>query len=134
MDLFGKPINISKHTLDLLTLRQELIVSNIANVETPGYKSRDINFKELLQNASKELHKKLSLKTTHPMHIKQKKSTVLPSIVFENNPNIKNDLNDVDIDRELNKMTQTTILYKSIIQGIIGKLSILENAVRGGRR
>src|ERR1700745_2925528 len=33
-----------EHYMDLLSARQKLVASNIANVDTPGYKTRDIDF------------------------------------------------------------------------------------------
>jgi flagellar basal-body rod protein FlgB len=37
--------------LDLLSARQKLVASNIANADTPGYKTRDIDFQTEFQNA-----------------------------------------------------------------------------------
>jgi flagellar basal-body rod protein FlgB len=133
-DLFGSPIKIGKYALDLLALRHKLIASNIANVETPGYKSRDVEFKELLNDAVDKNHQDMTLHTTHPHHIRPENSSTRPLIKLEGNSAMRNDFNDVDIDKELSKMTQTAMLYKSIVQGIIGKLSILDNVVKGGRR
>ena len=33
-----------EHYMDLLSARQKLVASNIANADTPGYKTRDIDF------------------------------------------------------------------------------------------
>ena len=37
--------------MDLLSARQKLVASNIANADTPGYKTRDIDFQSEFQNA-----------------------------------------------------------------------------------
>jgi flagellar basal-body rod protein FlgB len=42
--------------LDLAAKRQELIVSNMANVDTPGYRTRDLDFETELRRASDESH------------------------------------------------------------------------------
>jgi flagellar basal-body rod protein FlgB len=34
-----------EHYMDLLSARQRLVASNIANVDTPGYRTRDVNFR-----------------------------------------------------------------------------------------
>lgn len=43
-----------EHYLDLAAKRQELIVSNMANVDTPGYHTRDVDFEAELRRASGE--------------------------------------------------------------------------------
>ena len=40
-----------EHYMTLLSARQKLAASNIANVDTPGYKTKDIDFRTELQNA-----------------------------------------------------------------------------------
>ncbi len=47
--------------------RQQLIASNIANVDTPNFKARDINFKDALENAGG--NKIVKLATNAPNHI-----------------------------------------------------------------
>jgi flagellar basal-body rod protein FlgB len=37
--------------MDLLSARQRLVASNIANADTPGYKTRDLDFRAEFQNA-----------------------------------------------------------------------------------
>src|SRR5579863_8889050 len=36
--------NQIEHYMDLLSARQKLVASNIANIDTPGYKAKDIDF------------------------------------------------------------------------------------------
>ena len=42
-------VNILDKAADAANLRNELISNNIANVDTPGYKRKDINFESILQ-------------------------------------------------------------------------------------
>ena len=42
--------NALEKYMDLLSTRQKLIVSNIANADTPGYKTRDVDFQSEFQN------------------------------------------------------------------------------------
>jgi flagellar basal-body rod protein FlgB len=41
--------------MDLLSVREKLVVGNIANIDTPGYKTLDINFHDALQRADRDL-------------------------------------------------------------------------------
>ncbi|HTZ95477.1 MAG TPA: hypothetical protein VMB18_03700 [Terriglobales bacterium] len=38
--------------LDLSAARSELVMSNMANIDTPGYRTRDINFRQELERAA----------------------------------------------------------------------------------
>ena len=49
MDLLGQDVTRIKLMLDLATKRQDLIQENLANVNTPGFKSRTCKFDEALQ-------------------------------------------------------------------------------------
>jgi flagellar basal-body rod protein FlgB len=49
--------------LSLRSARQELLASNIANADTPGYKARDIDFSSALQNAMAGSAEKLPMAT-----------------------------------------------------------------------
>jgi flagellar basal-body rod protein FlgB len=40
-----------EHYMDLLSARQKVVASNIANADTPGYKTRDIDFQSELRSA-----------------------------------------------------------------------------------
>ncbi len=56
MDAMGK----TNMMLDLIAQRQRAIGSNIANIDTPGYVRRDINFSEYLSTMNSPLETKLS--------------------------------------------------------------------------
>ena len=38
--------------MDLLSARQKLVAANIANADTPGYKTRDLDFQSEFQRAT----------------------------------------------------------------------------------
>ena len=54
LDQFGASLDLLRRFLDLSSKRQELITSNIANVDTPGYHAKDIDFQgELAARAAR---------------------------------------------------------------------------------
>ena len=68
---FDSALGIHQQALSLRTTRTEMLASNIANADTPGYKARDIDFKSALQ-VSVDKHHQLkdagSLSTTNSRH------------------------------------------------------------------
>ena len=63
MKIGDKTIQALRASLNLRQMRQEIIASNIANAETPGYKAKRIDFEEALARAI-DLDKLQSLNTT----------------------------------------------------------------------
>lgn len=95
--------------LDLSSLRHKLVSSNVANVSTPGYKAEDINFEEELAKSSGQTQR-LAGVLTHANHIPLgQHPDKLPTV--ERAKIGANDLNSVDIDREVPKMAQNELEY-----------------------
>lgn len=111
-------------------LRHKIIANNIANVDTPGYKASDISFREQLENFMNM--QKPGLSTV--LRKKKMSSLLPPTLILA--PDIDNrrpriDLNTVNIDQELTKLSQNTILHNTCLQLLNSKLRILKSAISG---
>jgi len=135
--LFEKTINMAAKALDLRSRRHELIISNLANADTPGYKAFDLMVEDsLAQSSSGGTGTKLQ--QTHPGHI----PTALyhpngpkPKVVQvgEQN-NLRGDGNTVDMDREMANLASNQLMYKVSAQIITKKFEGLSNVIKGGNR
>ena len=121
--------------MDARSIRQKLISGNIANVDTPFYKSKDIDFETALSlEASKIFNtnhpKELPLAKTHINHlntindIEDAKST----IYFRDGHTVRNDANSVDLDIETTEMSKNTIMFNAL-SAAIKKDSLLFRSV-----
>jgi flagellar basal-body rod protein FlgB len=119
--------------LDGLSVRQRAIASNIANVDTPGYKAKQVNFEDQFQRVlDSQLDSRVTLKTTNLNHIAYNSiSFGVKSIHKETS--LRNDENNVDADLEMTKLAETTIRYQTLAQLAGMKLSILKSIVRESR-
>lgn len=54
LDKLDKEFAFGREALDVRAYRQELLSSNIANADTPGYKARDVDFSSALAGALKK--------------------------------------------------------------------------------
>jgi flagellar basal-body rod protein FlgB len=124
--IFGKIIHDVTNHMNYRSFRQEVISSNIANVDTPGYKAKEAVFED-------ELDTRLSLKTTDPHHLK--KSSTESRFPVQDDPfsRIGNDTNTVDIDREMMKLNQNQILFDVSAEIIQRKLQGLKDVIGGIR-
>ena len=98
--------------LDLLSVRQKLSASNIANVDTPGYKTRDLDFQaefqSMLQGGQPHPTEVAGLKTNH-------------------------DGNNVSIDRESRMLSENAMRFSAISQLLRNQISTLKSAINEGR-
>ncbi len=99
-----------KKALDIATLRQDLIASNIANADTPGYRAKHIPFKDVLKLQTGEL----KLKTTDPKHIQQTQSFSYLIRKSEDDYLARNDKNNVKIDTEMSMLAKNTLLVNAL--------------------
>jgi len=99
--------------------RQKVISSNIANVNTPNYKTKDISFEQTLNN--KKNNNDLKLTITNKMHIssfnlEEQKNNIK---YFEvENLEEQNDGNNVSMDQQISQMAQNQVLHNAISNSI----------------
>jgi flagellar basal-body rod protein FlgB len=113
--------NISNLLFEQLKFRsdkQKIISSNIANINTPKYKTKDINFEQRLQTNKNEL----KLMTTNINHIKfdnDLKQNKNKMNRFEvQGLKEQNDGNNVNLDDQISKMAQNQVIHNAISNSI----------------
>lgn len=136
MTLFeATPVQLLTRAMDAADLRQRVISHNIANVDTPFYKSSDVQFEQLLQKAL-ERNVVFRGQKTDPRHV-----TIGPPATDELRPVVKttkgtkmnhND-NNVDIDREMAQMTKNNLWYQGLAYGLNHELRQLRHVITEGR-
>lgn len=45
--IFGNTMSMANKSLDYLWRKMEVVQNNLANVDTPGYKKKDVSFEEV---------------------------------------------------------------------------------------
>ncbi|QCI20472.1 flagellar basal body rod protein FlgB [Buchnera aphidicola (Brachycaudus cardui)] len=127
--------NFSQQALNLYAQRQEILASNIANADTPGYKSRDINFQKelikILQNRDTQ-NRKIFLNKTSPNHLNAKYNNLIslqikPVISNE----IKPDGNTVNMDRERIEFVNNSLKYQSSLAFIKNEIKNITRVLQG---
>ncbi|WP_096269895.1 flagellar basal body rod protein FlgB [Paucisalibacillus globulus] len=131
MNLFSGTINTLQQSLNYSSIKNQTIASNIANVDTPNYKAKDVVFKDVLQN---ELSSSIAAKRTHPRHLSFDLDQRLSyQTVQRNNTTFNHNGNNVDIDKEMAELAQNQIYYQSLVDRINGKFNSLQTVIKGGR-
>lgn len=118
-----KPSNVTQFLFDNLSYRaerQKVISSNIANINTPGYKAKDLVFAEELEKA-KQSSGDLALKKTHKNHLPQgfvASAKPVASLIEKQNKVEQNDGNNVSLDEEISEMAKNNVAFEAIQSSI----------------
>jgi flagellar basal-body rod protein FlgB len=136
MNIDDKTMQALAASLKYRQLRQELIASNIANAETPGYKAKKIEFEEALSRAL-DTDDHMNMKTTDGKHFNVGNGgfqNLQPEIVEDANGIVSQDGNTVDRDKELGEMAENKIMYDASVQLLNKKLGLLKYAIGSDNR
>ena len=121
---------VMSKSLDLLSNRQNLISSNIGNLDTPGYTASDIDFQGQLREALGSKGQ-LKLRATDERHYGPKTSNIssLKPEPFEEEDAAKSNGNNVDVDKEMAKLAENQIVYNATIQLMLKRGSTVRAAI-----
>lgn len=117
-------IKLLESALDIRAQRQELIAANVANLDTPNYTRKDLDFEATLADYL-DGFQGVSLSRTNPRHL----------TAGDPNPRarVQDSQEGVDIDQEMIRLTQNNLLYQANVQMLIKKLESLRVAIEGGK-
>lgn len=131
MKLFSNSITTLENGLNYSSLKQKVISQNIANEATPGYKAKDVSFKQSLETA---INQSLEANRTDQRHFTFKSSPLSNvGIINRKNVSYNHNGNSVDIDNEMTDLAGNQIYYNALIDRISGKFSSLQTVIRGGK-
>jgi flagellar basal-body rod protein FlgB len=97
--------------MDLLSTRQKLVASNIANADTPGYRTQDIDFQSEFLNATGGAPR----------------ATDVPELP------VKNDGNNVSLDREARLLAENALRFQVASQLMKSELRVVRSAIQEGK-
>ncbi len=123
-------IDIQKKALDASWLRQNILSENIANINTPGYKRKDVAFENLLEDYLSGA--RTSMTTTHPKHMGASQMGEA-RIISEDQTSLRLDGNNVNIDTEMAEIAKNSIKYNAMATEVNNQIRRLKAAIRVGR-
>lgn len=104
-------------------VRHKVLSSNIANVDSPKYRAKDVDFRSVLESES------AGLKITDPRHIPSSPVSTGPSADLGAKENQSwGDDNNVELDMEVAKMTENGLLYEAGARLLSKKMLMIKSA------
>lgn len=116
--------NLMQEAMDYRAARQDMIASNIANVDTPNYRPRDIRFEEALAQKSAELYadksNSLQMTQTSGAHLSgfSTSSETKATTFFRDGHTARNDGNSVDLDVESSELAKNSTMFNALTAAI----------------
>ena len=100
-----------EHYMDLLSARQKLVASNIANADTPGYHTQDLDFQAEYRNATGSM----------------------PQVSEVTGLQAKNDGNNVSLDRESRLLAENALRFQLASQLMKTQIRVVRSAIQEGK-
>ncbi|MBM7867102.1 flagellar basal body rod protein FlgB [Heliobacterium gestii] len=121
--------------LDAASIRHQVISDNLANVDTPGYKRKEVQFEDELAAVIDRDESAMSGKRSDPRHIPLNGGSgdLSSRVVTMEGESFRNDGNNVDVDREMAELAKNSLWYDGMINQISHKFSMVKNVLQGVR-
>lgn len=119
-----------EQALDYHLARHNLLSANLAHVDTPGYKAREL-YRERRVDFGEVLATRLDV--THRAHLGVDSRPPGWQVGVDRNAAVRPDGNGVDLDREAVKIAANNLRYDAIATLIRGELAMLDYAAKDGR-
>ncbi|MED4532522.1 flagellar basal body rod protein FlgB [Metabacillus fastidiosus] len=130
MKIFSNTINSLEQALNQSAIRQKVMSDNIANVDTPNYKAKDVSFSNILQ---KEIGNLQAYRTDERHFEFGSHSKENFKVFTKSQTSYQQNGNNVDIDQEMTNMAKNQIQYNALVDRISSKFNSLKTVVKGGR-
>ena len=120
------------------SMRQEVIANNIANVNTPNFRKKNVEFEDVLAReiyGEKTPEGKLQMIRTHDEHLPfiQRNIHAVPTVVEDKSTIMRVDDNNVDVDIEMATLAKNQIYYNALATQLGGYVSKMRNAITSGQ-
>jgi flagellar basal-body rod protein FlgB len=134
-NLFDKTTSALGTAINMRLMKQNVISSNIANAETPGFHAKKMDFEDALSRAL-DIDGLRGMSTSDPEHFQTGGGSIAhtaPEIYEDPDGAVNNDGNTVDVEKEMSSLAENSIMYKAALQLINKKLAALKYAAGEGR-
>ncbi len=118
---FDKALGSHEQALMIQARRTSAISSNIANADTPGYKARDIDFKEVLKNSQGDMLKMHKTSSSHLQSFGMDSKGMQLKYRIPSQPSL--DGNTVDLDMEKSAFSENAVRYQTTLHFLTRKFN-----------
>ncbi len=127
---FESALGIHENALRVRGQRASVLANNLANVDTPNYKARDLDFKEILNRKTAESNQ-FNLQATNERHIAMSTMGEDADLLYRSPQQPSIDGNTVEDQIENAEYMKNTLAFQASFQFLNSKFQGLKSAIRG---
>jgi flagellar basal-body rod protein FlgB len=129
---FSKTFNLLEKAMNVSKQRHSLLTSNVANLDTPGFKAKDLDFKAAMAKAL-NASQRMDLAKTNSGHMGPAPGSLSGADVVEEEGEW-NGYNWMNVDQVMTKLTENNLIYKTAAEALLRKIAIMKEVLREGGR
>ena len=128
---FDKVLGPHENALNMQSHRAQILGSNLANADTPGYKAKDIDFKSALAAASDSSIPSAPMRITNTKHIEPEGYVFGAEMMYRIPMQASLDGNSVESQVEMAEFSENAMRYMMSLRIVNGRLNSILTAFRG---
>jgi flagellar basal-body rod protein FlgB len=135
MDVNNKTLQAIAAGIKFREMRQEIISSNVANADTPGYKAKRIEFEKALARAL-DVDGQMGMTVEDEKHFDVGNGgfeNLQPELIEDPNGIVSEDGNTVDREKEMARMAENKVMYDALVQLMNKKLGMMKYIINSER-
>jgi flagellar basal-body rod protein FlgB len=126
MSIFDTALSTHAQSLTARSQRVEVLAQNIANADTPNFKARDVDFKQVFKNTQED-----AMQTTHGKHLALPIDSSTDGMMYRIPFNVAFDGNTVELNVEQAQYGKAAAEYQATVNFLQDEISGLRKALRG---
>jgi len=132
-DSLDKLLQFHQNALNVRAFRQQLLASNIANADTPGYKARDIDFAATLREVTENrtAAPAVLLRVSSDKHLAGVAHEDPAAVLYRSPLQPSVDGNTVDMDVERNRFAENAVHYDANLTFLNNQIKLMLAALQG---
>lgn len=134
MQIYGSMFDSLISSLNVLSANHNVIAGNVANVDTPGYRAKEMKFKEAFTAVLTKSRMNMAQKDERHLAGSAMQSSPYSFVSDQINNAMRNDGNNVNIDKEMVALSQNGLQFEVVSQMLSNKFNLLKYAISEGRR
>ena len=129
---FSNTLRLLENAVNIAHKRNSLMAGNISNIDTPGYKAKDIDFKSAMAEAI-NAGNSVRLKKTDSHHMEMNSGSFQGVEVFEEDGEW-NGYNWMNSEELMTKLSENSLIYRTATEALLRKFEILKEVIKEGGR
>ena len=125
-----RAFGVHAQALQFRSARSQVLAANLANADTPNYKSRDIEFKHVMGQQGPN---RLAMAATNSRHIRTNSSAAMGNLMYRNPYQPSLDGNTVEAEVEQANFARNAVQYQASLMFLTGRIRGLRSAIQGGQ-